>query len=150
MQIYDYTANKGKPSYKKPLFKIQKEQGNELTHPDDMFKESLYEHDDSVTCVEKNFKDNCLFATASKDSSVCLWKFTEGKDKVEFLSDVGPDQFKHGSNLHTGGITATKWYEENVLVMSLSNGTVQLKDIREKESHKCMLLAQSDSAIWDM
>jgi WD40 repeat protein len=45
-----------------------------------MFKESLYEHNATVTCVEKNFKDNHIFATASRDNTVCIWKFIPGQD----------------------------------------------------------------------
>jgi hypothetical protein len=35
----------------------------------------MFEHSDSVNCVEKNFKDNKVFLTAGKDSAVNVWKF---------------------------------------------------------------------------
>lgn len=34
--------------------------------------------------------------------------------------------------------------------MALTNGSVQLKDLRTNAKDKCMLVAQTDSAIWDM
>lgn len=47
----------------------------ELDNPDDIFTESLYEHKDSVTKVEKNFKDNTIFMSTGKDAQVNVWRF---------------------------------------------------------------------------
>lgn len=30
---------------------------NPLDNPDEIYEESLYEHSDAITCIEKNFKD---------------------------------------------------------------------------------------------
>jgi hypothetical protein len=50
---------------------------------DSIFKESLFEHTDAISNIEKNFKNNTLFLTAGKDALVNVWKFTEN-DTVEF------------------------------------------------------------------
>lgn len=63
-----------------------------MPHPDDVYKENLYEHSDSVTAIEKNFTDPKRFASASKDGSVVLWKFgAEGSDElVNFDTVIEP------------------------------------------------------------
>ena len=38
----------------------------------------MYEHNDSILCIEKNYKDNKVFLSAGKDSLVNVWKFGEG------------------------------------------------------------------------
>lgn len=43
-----------------------------------------------------------------------------------------------------------KWLEEDVVVMSLSDGTLQVKDIRENDTANCGLLHRTDCAIWDV
>ncbi len=48
-----------------------------MPHPDDVYRENLYEHSDSVTAIEKNFTDPKRFASASKDGSVIFWKFAD-------------------------------------------------------------------------
>jgi WD40 repeat protein len=98
IQVYDYSANKDKKSYERPIFKVTKEapasgQNNlantALSHPDEAFKESLYEHTDSVTGIERHFKNTSRFVTVGKDSSVCVWNFIQGKDiVVEFETSV--------------------------------------------------------------
>lgn len=64
-----------------------------MPHPDDVYRENLYEHSDSVTALEKNFTDPKRFASSSKDGSVVLWKFgaVEGTDElVTFDSVIEP------------------------------------------------------------
>ena len=63
-------------------------------HPDSQFLESIYEHTDSVVCIEKNFKDKQTFLTGSKDASVYIWKFVEGDDKVKFIYDIQKSNLK--------------------------------------------------------
>ena len=70
VSVYDYTQNKGN-SYSKPVFRIQKDKATsavELDNPYDQFVETLYEHSDSVTKIEKNFRDNNVFMSCGKDS----------------------------------------------------------------------------------
>lgn len=88
VQIFNYSANKSKTSVQKPLFKVTKDTSkttggdqpvaNPLDHPYDIFQETLYEHDQSVVAIEKNFKDPLTFASASRDGTACIWKFIEG------------------------------------------------------------------------
>ena len=96
----------------------------DLDHPYDNFKETIYEHCGPVTCIEKNFKDNTIFASGGKDSKVFIW--TIGDEDVEFLTEIGKTQlYKHGgSTLNIGQISSLKWYDENVLAMSLTNGSL--------------------------
>jgi hypothetical protein len=61
---------------------------------------------------------------------LCVWKFNEESDKVDFIYEINQPQFKQGTSSYVGGITSTKWLEEQVLAVSLTNGTVQLKDMR--------------------
>ena len=68
LHIYDYSANKGKSSQKNAVFKVSKEGAADLDNPDSVYLESMYEHDDIVQCIEKNFRDEKLFLTAGKDS----------------------------------------------------------------------------------
>jgi len=97
-----------------------------LPHPDDIFRENLYEHSDSVVAIEKNFIDSKRFATASKDGSVVFWKFAEtGSDElVTFDTVIEPFQFSQGSNFHIRSVTGIKWYEAEVIAASLTDGTV--------------------------
>ena len=57
--MYDYTSNKGMPKQKQnDIFKVEKTEGaSELDNPDGIYVESMYEHDDIVMCIEKNFRD---------------------------------------------------------------------------------------------
>lgn len=140
VQVFDYTKNKSKESVQRPVFRIQKtdqshseDRPADLDHPYDYFKESLYEHSAPVTAIEKNYKDQTLFATGGKDSKVFLWSLA-GEAEVEFITEIGKSQlFKPGgSALNIGYITSLKWYDENVLALSLTNGTLQFNDIRIK------------------
>jgi len=95
IQVFDYTKNKSKDSVQRPVFRIQKtDQSNsedrpaDLDHPYDYFKETLYEHSAPVTAIEKNFKDQTLFATGGKDSNVFLWNLA-GESEVEFITEIG-------------------------------------------------------------
>ncbi|CDW76332.1 UNKNOWN [Stylonychia lemnae] len=154
IQIYDYSENKGKASYDKPIFKVTKEPKNasdaKLIHPDEVFAESLYEHTESAVVIEKNYKNHFRFATAGKDSSVCFWKFTEKDEPVTYESCIEKYQFNQGSTTKIGSVTALKWLEENVVVVSLNDGTLQTWDVREKPDTKCSLLYRGDCAIWDL
>ena len=80
VQIFDYTRNKSRgPGIQRPVFKVQRPAGAgqaegtmeekpaDLDHPYDYFQESLYEHGGSVTCLEKNFSDNTIFASGGRD-----------------------------------------------------------------------------------
>lgn len=76
---------------------------------------------------------------------------------MELITEIGREQlFKvGGSSLNKGQITSLKWYDENVLALSLTNGTLQLNDIRIKTGKDdtlcspCTLAAKVDGAIWD-
>jgi hypothetical protein len=53
-------------------------------------------------------------------------------------------------------VTSLKWYDENVITFSSSNGTLQLNDIRIKQgsaietvSSNCSLVSKAEGAIWD-
>lgn len=98
VQIFDYTKNKEKQSIQRPVFKVQKtvdgaaeSRPADIDHPYDYFQESLYEHGSSVTAIEKNFKDNTLFASSGRDQNVFIWKLSgeQGHDDVEFVSEIG-------------------------------------------------------------
>jgi WD40 repeat protein len=88
----------------------------------------LYEHSASVTAIEKNFKDNKVFATAGRDQKVFIWELPgeQGKEEVEFITEIGKQQFfkPGGSSLNLGHVTSLKWYDENTLALSLTNGTL--------------------------
>ena len=167
VQLFDYTKHKAK-SVQRPVFRIQKDTtspGSEdrpadLDHPYDNFQETLYEHSASVTAIEKNYKDQSLFATAGRDSFVFIWRLAgdQGKDDVEFITEIGKDQLNKngGSSLDLGYVTSMKWYDENVLAMSLSNGTIQMNDIRIKQGQGAdsicspnNLTSKTVGAIWD-
>lgn len=102
-----------------------------------------------MTAIEKNFKNPSRFASAGKDSSVCFWHFSEKDEPVVFESAIERNQFSQGSS-HIGSVTGLKWLEENVVVVALSDGTLQTKDIREKPTDNCNLLHRTDNAIWDL
>jgi hypothetical protein len=63
LHVYDYTENQDKPaSADKPVFVVTKtnEEGKAKDvppHPDDQFVDNIYEHNDSVTVMEKNYAD---------------------------------------------------------------------------------------------
>ena len=68
--MYDYGVN-SKISYQKPVFRVQKNNSGsaaELDNPYDIFTESLFEHSDAVTKIEKNFKEPSIFLSSGKDS----------------------------------------------------------------------------------
>lgn len=148
----------------RPVFRVQRSAGDQfedrpadIDHPYDNFQETLYEHRGPVTCVEKNFKDQTVFASAGKDSKVFLWSLT-GTEDAEFISEIGKNQlYKHGgSSLNMGHVTSIKWYDENVLALSMSNGTIQFNDIRIKQGtaedsvcSACSLITKVEGAIWD-
>ena len=46
-----------------------------LDNYDGIFEESMYEHCDSVLCIEKNPFDSKMFLSTGKDSLVNIWKF---------------------------------------------------------------------------
>lgn len=94
VQIYDYGKNKDKVHKERNIFTVTNEANNQtLTHPDETFAESLYEHIESVSAIEKNFKDPLSFASAGKDSSVCFWKFSESDEPVKFQKAIEKEQF---------------------------------------------------------
>lgn len=77
---------------------------------------------------------------------------------MEFVSEIGKQQwYKHGeSSLNQGYVTSMKWYDENTLALSLSNGTLQMNDLRMKQGtgdqcvcSPCSLATKVDGAIWD-
>jgi hypothetical protein len=50
-----------------------------------------------------------------------------------------------------GAITGAKWLDENVIVMTLNDGTVQFKDIRtDKRDFATMMIPRTDCAILDL
>ena len=133
IQILDYTKNKEKQSIQRPVFKIQKTEGSQaetrpadLDHPYDYFKESLYEHSAPVTSIEKNFKEPSIFATGGKDSNVFLWNLEGESEEVEFVTEINKSKLYKpgGSSLNQGYVTSLKWYNENVLALALTNGTL--------------------------
>eukprot|EP00347_Sterkiella_histriomuscorum_P001352 403372362 len=151
VQIYDYGKNKSKASQEKTIFKVTNEATNEtLQHPDDIFAESLYEHTETVTAIEKNFKNPLRFASAGRDSSVCFWHFSENDEPVVFESAIEKNQFAQESTFRIGSVTGLKWLEEEVVVVALNDGTLQTKDLREDSNKNCNVLHQTDCAIWDM
>lgn len=60
---------------------------DDLESSNTIFKESMFEHSDSITCIERNFKDKTKFLTAGKDSLLNVWKFSDN-DLVEFVYDI--------------------------------------------------------------
>ena len=55
-----------------------------------------------------------------------------------------------------GYVTSLKWYDENVLALSLTNGTLQFNDIRIKQGSGdqtfcsgCSVVSKVDGPIWD-
>jgi hypothetical protein len=68
--VYDYGSRKGQ-SYERPLFRVAKDKASsavELDSPNAIYKESLFEHSDAITCIERNFKDPRTFLTSAKDA----------------------------------------------------------------------------------
>lgn len=174
VQIFDYTKNREKRGISRPVFKVQKPAGTgqaegttetrpaDLDHPYDYFQESLYEHGASVTCIEKNFKDNSMFATGGRDAKVFVWKLggNQGHDDVEFVTEIGKSSLfrVNGSGLNLGYYTSLKWFDENTLALSLSNGTLQMNDIRIKQGEGDTSMCKESQlsykikdggAIWD-
>ncbi len=130
IQVFDYTKNRVKEAIQRPVFKVQRQEGisedrpADLDHPYDNFLETLYEHSGPVTAIEKNFKNNSVFASGGKDSKVFIWSL--GEEEVQYIAEIGKQQlFKPGGSLlNIGEITSLKWYDENVVAFSLTNGTV--------------------------
>ena len=165
IQVFDYTKHKGKQSIQRPVFKIQKtetstdgERPADLDNPYDYFLETLYEHSAPVTAIEKNFKEPSLFASGGKDSKVFIWNLEGQNNEVEFITEIGKAQlFKPGGSvLNQGYVTALRWYDENTLTLSLTNGTLQFNDIRIKQGKgdetlcsACSLVAKVEGPIWD-
>ena len=86
IRVYDYGKNKEK-SYDRPIFKVSREGSSaavELDNPSSIFKETLFEHSDSITCIEKNFKDNKIFLSTGKDSLLNVWRFTENDHILDY------------------------------------------------------------------
>jgi WD40 repeat protein len=147
------------------VFKIQKtetstdgERPADLDNPYDYFLETLYEHSAPVTAIEKNFKEPSLFASGGKDSKVFIWNLEGQNNEVEFITEIGKAQlFKPGGSvLNQGYVTALRWYDENTLTLSLTNGTLQFNDIRIKQGKgdetlcsACSLVAKVEGPIWD-
>jgi hypothetical protein len=107
-----------------------------LDHPYDYFQESIYEHSSTVTALEKNFKDPTVFASGGKDGRTMIWQLAgiQGHDDVELVTEISTGALHrlNGSSLNLGTITSLKWYDENTVALSLTNGTLQLNDIRLK------------------
>lgn len=156
LQVYDYGAN-NKQSYQKPVFRVQKNTAGqqaaatELDNPYDIFTESLFEHSDAVTKVEKNPIDSSIFLSSGKDSQVNVWRFADSASPLEFHYDISKSQLKQDGLVKAGAVTAAKWLDEQVIIMTLSDGTVQWKDIRTKKTDKAgLLIPRTDCAIWDL
>lgn len=50
-----------------------------------------------------------------------------------------------------GGVQKAKWLDELVIVMGLTDGTVQMKDIRTKKEEKASeMITRRDAAICDI
>ena len=84
--VYDYGSKKEK-SYERPLFRVSKDKSSsavELDSPNAIFRESLFEHSESITCIERNFKDHRTFLTSGKDSVVNVWRFADNDQVCEF------------------------------------------------------------------
>lgn len=107
-----------------------------MDHPYDYFQESIYEHSSTVTALEKNFKEPTVFATGGKDGRAMIWQLAgiQGHDDVELVTEISAGALHrlNGSSLNLGTITSVKWYDENTVALSLTNGTLQLNDIRLK------------------
>ena len=72
-----------------------KSQANSATHPHDLdqsidrFSESLYDHKDSVTSIEKSqFENFTQFLTTSKDGQLIVWEFIPNNGKEEGNSTI--------------------------------------------------------------
>jgi hypothetical protein len=115
-----------------------------------------------VTCLEKNFKDNTIFASGGRDAKVFVWRLagTQGHDDVEFVTEIGKSSIyrANGSSLNLGHYTSLKWFDENTLAMSLTNGTLQMNDIRIKQGEgdtsickesQLAYKVKDGGAIWD-
>ena len=104
---------------------LEEDRPANLDHPYDNFLETLYEHSGPVTAIEKNFKNTSIFASAGKDSKVFIWDLA-GEEQVEFIGEIGKQQLYKpgGSSLNMGYVTSLKWYDENTLALSLTNGTI--------------------------
>lgn len=122
-----------------------------MAHPDQAFVESLYEHSDSVVCVQKHHKDASRFLTASKDSSLSIWKFSsDKKHQVDFVTGIEYFQFIQTSFIRMGRITQAKWLDDNSVVVALSDGSIQVKDLSANKKDKCQQIFKTDSSINDM
>lgn len=84
--VYDYGSKKDK-SYERPIFRVTKDKASsavELDSPNAIFKESMFEHSDSITSIERNFKDPRSFLTTGKDSHLNIWRFADSDNVCEF------------------------------------------------------------------
>ena len=104
-----------------------------------------------MTCVERHHKDPHRFLTGSKDSTIGIWRFDETKDFiVEYESGIEPYQFNQSAFLRLGKVTAAKWYDENSVIVALTDGSVQLKDVSVNKKDKCLEVYKTDCSINDM
>ena len=93
--------------------------------------------------------------TAGRDSVLNVWKFNdegnESGDMIEYHYDITSSQLKHKGILETGSISRAKWLEENIVVLALSDGSVQFKDLRIPKTEKAVEMTQRrDCALWDL
>ena len=57
---------------------------HDLDQSVDRFSESVYEHKDSVTCIEKStFENFTQFISASKDGKLVVWEFIPNNGKED-------------------------------------------------------------------
>jgi len=165
IQILDYTKHKGTPGIQRPVFKVQRNPGAaaeerpaDLDHPYDYFQESIYEHSATVTAIERHFKDQTVFASAGRDGKVFIWQLSgiHGHDAVELITEIEKGSLNKGNS--QGAITSLKWFDENTVAFSMTNGSLQLNDIRIKQkseatpklASQCSLVYKTEEGpIWD-
>ena len=65
-----------------------------------------------------------MFLTAGKDSYIMIWRFLEEDDLVAFQQEIDPVSFDQGDIMKVGSITKAKWIDEQVVVTSLTDGSI--------------------------
>jgi hypothetical protein len=82
---------------------------------------------------------------------VFVWKLSgeQGHDDVEFITEIGKQQLKTcASGLNIGHVTSLNWYDENVLALSTTSGTLMFNDLREKQGEGDNSICKPSKFIW--
>lgn len=127
----------------KDTFKVE----NPLEPYDKKYHETIYEHDSIVNCIQTSQFSKDKFVSASYDSTIISWQLTESE--IKYTDCVNAIEHRQTGRARTPGVTKVQWMGADSLVYSMANGTIGMRDLKEKDA-KSKVLKSVDSKIWDL